>query len=165
MSKISHYLISLFGLFFFTGCLLIDPKYLQPKSGIKTMKGTVKNISYHKSPGSNYYVVKINSKDSLSFEEDNPVTETSLAQIQKNDYINYYINYDTKIIIMEITKKSEENCKINITSEFDENFNQRVIKSTYLEKLDKKGVDICAKYSLKESLNIINISGQNQYLD
>ena len=61
--------------------------------------------------------LKINSKDSLSFEEDNPVTETSLAQIQKNDYINYYINYDTKIIEVSVCLKNttEEEKEVPIT--------------------------------------------------
>lgn len=148
----------------FTGCFLVDPMHMQPKTGAIKMKGTVKDITYHKSPGSNYYVVQINSKDKLAFKEHDPVTETALSQIEKNDYIDYSINYDKKIIIFEITKKSEEKCVINITSEFNEDFNQKITKAKYLEKY-KNGVNICEKYSLKKSKNIINISGQTEYLE
>lgn len=172
MSKSFYYLISLAGVFFLTGCNLTDPNKSifnqNPPKGIIHKTGKI--IKYHKPKfvSDNHIIIVVNTDhpdNFIHFEIDNPADQKLLAQIEINDYIDYYIDYDKKFIKYELTKKSEENCKIKLFIEFDDNYNQKIIEFGYTKDKVKNGVDICNKYKLKEAKNVVNFSGKNEYIE
>lgn len=171
MSKLFHYLICLAGVFLLTGCYLTDPKnsILNPfaKKEPVTIKGKIVNIKKPIFLSGDIINIVVDTKfpNMIHFELDNPADQKLLAQIEINDYIDYYIDYDKKFIKYELTKKSEENCKIKLFIEFDDNYNQKIIEFGYTKDKVKNGVDICNKYKLKEAKNVVNFSGKNEYIE
>ena len=150
--------------FILTGCILIDPLFLEPKSGKSEIEGKVKSLETDRSYNDSYLLVILKSKnEKLSFAQSSNLDKMLFAQIEINDYIKYEADYDKKIKTLEITKNNEDNCKIKIFIEYDQNNKQRINDFAYIIN-NEKDEEKCSKYSLKESLYGIKLLRKTTYI-
>ena len=76
--------------FILTGCLLIDPVFLEPKSGKSEIEGKVKSLEIDRSYNDSYLLVRLKSKnEKLFFAQSSNLDKMLFAQIEVNDYIKY----------------------------------------------------------------------------
>lgn len=163
MLKVNHFLISIFILFIFSGCI-IDPLLLEPKNGQSKLEGKVKSLEIDKSYNDSYLRVTLQSKNGkLFFAQSSNLDRMLFAQIEVNDYIKYEANYTKKIKTLEITKNNENNCKIKIFIEYDQNNRQKINEFAYVINNDKDE-EKCSKYSIKEPSNDIRLLRKTNYI-
>lgn len=164
MSKIFYLILSFISSFILTGCILIDPIVAEPKSGKSEIEGKVKSLGINNSYNNSYLEVILESKNKqLFFAQNSNLDKRLFAQIEVGDYINYKANYDKKVKTLEITKKNEDNCKINVLIEYDQNNKQRINDFAYVIN-NEKDEEKCSKYSLKEPLNEIKLLRKINYI-
>lgn len=164
MSKIFYLILGFMSPFILTGCLLIDPVFLEPKSGKSEIEGKVKSLEIDRSNKDSYLLVGLKSKnEKLFFAQSSNLDKMLFAQIEVNDYIKYIADYDKKIKTLEITKNNEDNCKIKIFVEYDQNNKQRINDFAYVIN-NEKDEEKCSKYSLKEPFNSIKLLRKTTYI-
>lgn len=164
MLKIFYLVLSFMSPFILTGCVLIDPVFLEPKSGKYEIEGKVKSLETDKSYNDSYLIVILKSKnEKLFFAQSSNLDKMLFAQIEINDYIKYKADYDKKIKTLEITKNNEDNCKIKIFVDYDQNNKQRINDFEYVIN-NEKDEEKCSKYSLKEPLNNIKLLRKTTYM-
>jgi len=164
MSKIFYLILSFMSPFILTGCLLMDPVSWERKSGKSEIEGKVKSLETDRSYNDSYLLVRLKSKnEKLFFAQSSNLDKMLFAQIEVNDYIKYIADYDKKIKTLEITKNNEDNCKINIFVEYDQNNKQRINDFAYVIN-NEKDEEKCSKYSLKEPLNGVKLLRKTTYI-
>lgn len=164
MSKIFYLILSFMSPFILTGCLLIDPSGLEKKIGKSENEGKVESISINKSYNNSYVRLALKSKnESLFFEEKNKFDERIVAQIEIGDYIKFFKDHDKKIQTIEITKANENNCKIKIFLEYNQNNKQMINDFAYVIN-NEKDEEKCSKYSIKEPFNSIKLLRKTTYM-
>lgn len=163
MSKIFYLIVSFMSTFILTGCLLIDPSGLEKKIGKSENEGKVESISINKSYNNSYVRLALKSKnESLFFEEKNKFDERIAAQIDIGDYIKFFKDHDKEIQIIEITKANENNCKIKIITQYN-NDKQMINDFAYVIN-NEKDEEKCSKYSIKEPFNSIKLLRKTTYM-
>jgi hypothetical protein len=163
MSKIFYLILGFMSPFILTGCLLIDPSALEKKTGKSENEGKVESITRDKSSNNSYVRLALESKnESLFFEEKNKFDERIIAQIDIGDYIKFFKDHDKKMQIIEITKANENNCKIKIITQY--NNNKQMINDFAYVINNEKDEEKCSKYSLKEPFNSIKLLRKTIYI-
>lgn len=163
MSKIFYLVLSFMSTFILTGCLLIDPSFLEKKTEKSENEGKVESIRIDKSYNNSYIILALKSKnESLFFEEKNKFDERIVAQIDIGDYIKFFKDHDKKIQTIEITKANENNCKIKIITQYN-NDKQMINDFAYVIN-NEKDEEKCSKYSLKEPLNGVKLLRKTTYI-
>ncbi len=164
MSKIFYLILGFMSPFILTGCILIDPVFLEPKNGKSEIEGKVKSLEIDKSFNDSYLLVGLKSKnEKLFFAQSSNLDKMLFAQIEVNDYIKYVADYDKKTKTLEIIKNSEDDCKISIFVEYNQNNKQRINDFAYVIN-NEKDEEKCSKYSIKEPFNSIKLLRKTTYM-